>query len=146
MVDNYGHNALYYAKQNGHKHTIKYLKSKGLETIYNHTYLKKLSYEDKKQALLDAAERGDNKTIDILVKECNTDLNYKDRDGRNVLLWATEKGHTSTIDHLVQNHKIDINSTNKYGMNALLWATYNSKNNMIDHLVQNHKMDISSGR
>ncbi|NEO67152.1 MAG: ankyrin repeat domain-containing protein, partial [Moorea sp. SIO4G2] len=68
--------------------------------------------------LIEAAKRGDTKTLGLLLENV-TNIDGKDNlFGRTVLMWAAREGQTKTLQVLLEKGA-EVNGIDKYGGTAL---------------------------
>ena len=72
--------------------------------------------------LIEAAKRGDTKTLSLLLEKV-VDIDHKDAlFGRTTLMWAAREGQTLTLQVLLEKNS-QVNERDKYGVTPLQAAS-----------------------
>lgn len=91
------------------------------------------------QALLNAAEAGDVKQFEALVKN-GADISFKDNIGDNALLYAAYGGHISMVEYLLSKHpkQFSLQVKNNHGDTLLLYAARRGHILLFEHLLSKY--------
>lgn len=91
--------------------------------------------ENPSIGLQEAALIGSTVCIEILLKDRNTDLNYRDRVGSTALMYAAAAGDENIVRMLIEN-KANINLYNNYHQNALTHAIDKKRTKVVGLLLE----------
>jgi ankyrin repeat protein len=86
-----------------------------------------------KTALIFAAERGNNKMVELLISK-GADINAKDEEGRTALMSAAFYGRKETVNLLISNGA-DANTKDNYNNTALMIAASAGNKGMVELLL-----------
>lgn len=107
----------------------------------------KPNQDELDESLLDAAEKGDLKTVDTLLR-LGADVNYSDDIGYCALAIAAERGHEAVVRRLLQEETIDTTIEFKESEDgigegiALHIAAFNGYDNIVKMLVSHSPEDM----
>jgi outer membrane protein assembly factor BamB len=89
---------------------------------------------DQKEALWEAARKGDAKAVQALIDQ-GVDVNAKNPYGATALFFAADKGHREVVQLLIK-HKADVNATDTfYKANPMTWAVMRNRADIVRDLV-----------
>ena len=87
---------------------------------------------------------GNTTTVESLLEDNDTDINYADIGGRTPLMWASNLRHLDIIKLILSQEGLDVNKERaKDGMNALLLAASNGHPDVLKLLLGNVNIDVN---
>lgn len=122
------------------------------EESKNEKNLKKVfkKYPNHDMALIDAAEKNDEKSIKILMNSPKYSYLFgkRDENGKTALMHAAEKGSLEAVKLLIQSNE-EVRAQDNEGRTALMLASLNGFSKIVKELVKNGKevgMQDNQGR
>lgn len=93
------------------------------------------------EELFDAAENGDVKKVEELIKQ-GANVNAKDVEDYTALINASSNGHKEIVELLIK-YKADVNAIDNLGWSVLMHASINGNKDIVKLLLKN-KADINA--
>ena len=97
--DQHGNTALYYAQTRGYDSIANYLRSKGVEKLYN-TDCGPILQSEKDHALINASRFKNLRQVKAML-EVGVNVDARDREGNTPLMWAIQNRNSSIVGTLL---------------------------------------------
>ncbi|KAM5295485.1 2-5A-dependent ribonuclease isoform 2-T4 [Glossophaga mutica] len=147
--DHHGFTAFMEAAWYGKVEALRFLYENGAEVN-----LGRETMEDQKKlkkggatALMDAAKRGHEEILSILLEEMGADVNACDNMGRNALIHALANLKKSdvamNVTRILLAHGADVNVRGEKGKTPLILAVENDHLNVVEMLLEQEHIDIN---
>src|SRR3990167_2435134 len=85
--------------------------------------------------LLTAVRQNDLEKVKQLLRDPDTNVNEKDRDGATALMYAASLGETEIMDELLKSSTINVNAQSRLGTTALMSAIFYDRLQAVNLLV-----------
>jgi hypothetical protein len=94
-------------------------------------------------ALTEAVGNGNEKVVELLLKQPGIDVNVQTEWGRTALMFAAKQGKEKLVEMLLNHPGIDVNLRDEWGRTALMLAAYNENVKCVELLLNHPGIDRS---
>ncbi|KAG5809640.1 hypothetical protein H9Q74_005480 [Fusarium xylarioides] len=91
-----------------------------------------------------AAEYGHKDTVELLMRNANTDTDSTDEQGRTPLSWAAGRRHVDILKALINCPAVNVNSKDSHSQSPLSWAARMGAASAVRYLITRKEVDKES--
>jgi ankyrin repeat protein len=137
-IDDQGQTAFHWAATQGHKSIASAIldelcKNSGSNWV-----------RDSVALLTQAAERGQDAALKVLLEERDIGPDSPDPNGRTALSWAAEKGHDKIVRQLLATERVNVNSKDSQHRTPLMWTALQGRENVVKLLLEEDEIDLEA--
>jgi ankyrin repeat protein len=137
-IDKQGWTAFHWAATQGYKTTAR--------AILNEVCKRSSSnwISDSVALLMQAATRGQDEVMEILLERQDINPDSQDDNGRTALSWAADRGHGEIVRQLLATARVNVNSKDTQHRTPLMWAAREGREDVVKLLLAEDKIDLDA--